>query len=259
METHTCSTCGRTWQRRPTKGQRPKYCPACRDTSGNGRVPRKCAVCDVPVMKAAGRGRVVCSPVCRSVLASEGRRPPRKRTFKSPKFASAYYVPCKAGCGEYVADSSYPGGDPRAYCSPGCRDRKRPRATGQARFVAGTCVLCGDSFVVEWQGAARTCSDACLRKYAKDRRRASLRGAYVEPVSWRLLLREDGPECYLCGDAVDPSDHRYSTGGDGRRVFLAGPLFPTVDHVLALANGGAHARTNTLLAHFLCNSLKGSS
>ena len=30
MEEHSCEDCGRSWARLPTKGQRPKRCPACR-------------------------------------------------------------------------------------------------------------------------------------------------------------------------------------------------------------------------------------
>lgn len=35
-----------------------------------------------------------------------------------------------------------------------------------------------------------------------------------------------------------------------------GALYPTVDHITALANGGGHTWDNVQLAHAICNSYK---
>jgi 5-methylcytosine-specific restriction endonuclease McrA len=36
------------------------------------------------------------------------------------------------------------------------------------------------------------------------------------------------------------------------------PLAPTIDHIIALANGGTHEPTNVQCAHFICNATKGA-
>lgn len=111
--------------------------------------------------------------------------------------------------------------------------------------------------MIEWRAVAAYCSDACRQRAERDRRRAAERDAFVEHVSWRVLVERDGPACYLCGDAVDPDDYEIREGRDGREAFVAGPLYPTVDHVIPLSRGGEHSYGNARLAHFLCNSTKG--
>jgi hypothetical protein len=254
LETHTCTTCGETWHRKPTKGQRPKYCPACRGDSGQGRILMQCAACGRDVLKSQSKSgsRVVCSYACRAAIT-----PKRPKAPKLPTFALAYYHDCAAGCGEQVYGAADHERQFPQYCSPACKRRKRPRVTGQARFVAGTCVVCGDCFVAEYGGHTKTCSAKCTARDAKARRRALRRGAYIEPVSWRLVAKRDGAACYLCHEDTDPSDYTYRTGSDGRPAFTAGHRFPTVDHVVALSNGGAHSQANAKLAHLVCNSRKG--
>ncbi len=45
-EQHICQHCGKAWTRPPTKGQRPKWCPDCRDNTNGGRAKRpRCTGC----------------------------------------------------------------------------------------------------------------------------------------------------------------------------------------------------------------------
>ena len=74
-----------------------------------------------------------------------------------------------------------------------------------------------------------------------------LQCAYVEPVSMAVLRRRDEDTCRICGKPID---------------FTTQPPHPsaaTIDHVIALARGGAHSYGNTQLAHLRCNAVKGAS
>lgn len=44
---------------------------------------------------------------------------------------------------------------------------------------------------------------------------------------------------------------------DGYGNFIAGDMYPSMDHVIPLAAGGAHTNGNLRIAHRLCNALKG--
>ena len=163
---------------------------------------------------------------------------------------------------------------PSKYCSSSCipRPPKKPKAPPKARpepkprfshVRFPTCSVCNEIFCTRY--TVSTCSEACKkikaaidRGNAKHRRRSLQRSAYIEPVHWRMLFREDGPACHLCGFETNPDDYTVTVGSDGRRLFLAGLEYPTVDHIVPLSRGGDHSRENALLAHMYCNSIKGA-
>ena len=61
-------------------------------------------------------------------------------------------------------------------------------------------------------------------------------------------------KCAICGGEVDPTDRWVSESG--RHCF--GRNYPTVDHVVAIKNGGADTFDNVQLVHKHCNSKKGA-
>lgn len=69
------------------------------------------------------------------------------------------------------------------------------------------------------------------------RRRARIRQNRVDKVDYAVIWERDGGICHICGGAVDRSDAHF-------------------DHVIALANGGAHSMDNIKVAHSLCNVRK---
>lgn len=92
---------------------------------------------------------------------------------------------------------------------------------------------------------------------AVGRRRARKLGSRVldSGISWVTLLDKDGPECWLCGENVDPED--YTVGTRGRGVGrVPGPRYPSHDHVIPLSAGGDHSWANSRLAHLQCNKKK---
>lgn len=75
-------------------------------------------------------------------------------------------------------------------------------------------------------------------------------------VDWSVNLKElyerDKGVCYLCDKECDVEDSYY----DENNFFIVGEKYPSIDHVVAVANGGQHNWNNVRLAHMRCNSLK---
>ena len=144
------------------------------------------------------------------------------------------------------------------------RKSKAEAAREQARLdrlsVERTCKQCGGGFRSEHPGA-EYCSKQCRgrahaarrkklhpRGLGSHRRRARERGVeYDSGVTMSRLLERDGLTCYICGKVCDPSDTSWGTSG---------PNYPTLDHVVALANGGGHTWDNVRVACGECNSRK---
>lgn len=66
----------------------------------------------------------------------------------------------------------------------------------------------------------------------------------LEMFSVSEIFARDGWRCQICGDRVERSGGPFS------------PLYPTIDHILALAKGGQHTRENVQTAHRICNLKK---
>jgi 5-methylcytosine-specific restriction endonuclease McrA len=73
----------------------------------------------------------------------------------------------------------------------------------------------------------------------ENRRRSRLLGAFVETVSAAEIRERDAGRCGLCGEFVPLSEQ-------------------SLDHIVPLAHGGTHERSNLQLAHRRCNSRKGA-
>ena len=71
-------------------------------------------------------------------------------------------------------------------------------------------------------------------------------------VSLLALEERDNHTCYLCGTKTDRSDYRVDESGN----FIAGPSYPSIDHVVPLSKGGTHDMSNVRLACCRCNSIK---
>lgn len=114
-----------------------------------------------------------------------------------------------------------------------------------------TCKTCGGVFYSPYQTQIY-CSEKCKRKAkpkaSSIRKRCRKYGVYYDPtVTRQKVFERDNYVCQICGKPTDPSDISWGT---------IGPLFPTVDHIIALANGGTHTWDNVQCAHAICNSYK---
>lgn len=79
------------------------------------------------------------------------------------------------------------------------------------------------------------------------RRRARIKGAYVENVNPIEVMARDNWTCHLCGDRI-PKRHKFPH-----------PMSASIDHVIPLAAGGMHSYSNVKAAHLGCNCKKGAT
>lgn len=143
------------------------------------------------------------------------------------------------------------------------------------------CKVCGNSYTIRyWQALTGTkyvrASGYCSLKCQKDSQREREKG-YREltghdhgnsrrrcrkyntfysghKITWKTLANKRGLSfdeihCEICGRKCDPHDHSWSR--------YTGPLHPSVDHIIALANGGGDVWDNVRLACMECNSRLG--
>ena len=139
-----------------------------------------------------------------------------------------------------------------SHCSALCRGRDYE---GAAVGTVRSCLACGDEFSPT-KGTHVYCTRTCRSRSDVERnraaynarnasRRARERGAAVgETFTREEIFDRDGWICQLC---LAPIDFRLS--GRGR-------FAPALDHVVPLAVGGAHSRSNVQAAHSGCNARK---
>lgn len=130
-------------------------------------------------------------------------------------------------------------------CSHFCR---RARAGAKTDLYRKSCDGCGDEFVTRFESStwcSRGCSKAGHRFPVSPKRRMKL---YVR----------DGWRCQICSDLVDLDDFRFVVGRDGGEHFVAGPLYPSLDHIVPKSKGGGHESSNLRTAHCKCNSERGA-
>lgn len=134
---------------------------------------------------------------------------------------------------------------------------QRKRSGVPSKAVERKCKQCGAAFATAYQNQL-FCSERCRTKnmhvrlgdLSGYRRRAKHFGVdYVSGITLRKIIERDGPTCYICGRRCTFDDR------DGCNI---GPSYPTLDHVVALSNGGGHTWDNVRVACFLCNVRKGA-
>ena len=133
--------------------------------------------------------------------------------------------------------------------------QKEIEARKIARTVTKTCKWCGDDFTTDIPNKL-TCSEYCSRKrsYKKRDKRINRYNTVDNDISLPRLYKRDQGICYLCHSKTDPTDIvRYPT------YVIAGPRYPTIEHVIPIAKGGLHAWDNIKLACKQCNSTKSDS
>lgn len=122
------------------------------------------------------------------------------------------------------------------------------------------CKNCGRHFEVEYGDRRRSyCCSECeteakhkKMRLERSNRRKRIKDVLVDrDISLEKLAERDNHTCWLCGGKVDWNDIVY----DGN-TYIAGNMYPSVDHVIPLAKGGVHSWDNTRLAHRICNSIK---
>ena len=121
----------------------------------------------------------------------------------------------------------------------------------QINFKMRQCKECGAFFIGE---KGLYCSDECKRKHLnrKHDKRLDRAKRIDKSITLKKLYKRDKGVCWLCGKKCDYKDYTK----DGNGYFIAGPNYPSVDHVFPLSKGGNHEWNNVKLAHCYCNTLK---
>ena len=112
-----------------------------------------------------------------------------------------------------------------------------------------SCAVCGGFFV----GVGSTCSPECRQKkknhyddMKKEKRRKSALTKDSAAINVVSLYNRDNGICWLCGGLcdidADPNSNNY----------------PSVDHIITIADGGKDEWDNVRLAHRRCNSIRGN-
>lgn len=125
-------------------------------------------------------------------------------------------------------------------------------------YVMRFCKRCNAAFLVHPNHNQVFCSLKCQTADSHERsaikRRIAVNSSYVDKdITLKKLAKRDKDICWICGEAVDWAD--YDIGQNGRRA--THKKYPSIDHVIALANGGDHSWQNVRLAHVGCNAKKG--
>lgn len=133
------------------------------------------------------------------------------------------------------------------------REEKKAERAAWLEARRHACPVCGKETT-----RAKYCSDNCMNKAVwsnkEYKRRIRIQSAMVDrDITLDEVFRRDKGVCHICGMACDWNDCKRRG-----KIFSAGRLYPTIDHVVPLARGGEHRWENVRLAHLCCNSAKGA-
>ena len=118
------------------------------------------------------------------------------------------------------------------------------------------CKCCGTRFATE--RGRKYCSNECKKKTINRNKsirrdkRLSDNGVIDYSITLEKLHERDRGCCHLCGELTYFEDTYINDDG----YLIHGNNYPSIDHVIAIANGGTHEWHNVKLAHRYCNSLK---
>src|SRR6476620_3401724 len=135
-------------------------------------------------------------------------------------------------------------------------ERKEKRETALNKI----CSMCNSPFKAKRRDA-KTC-DTCryIKKLLRDISRGK-RSKTALPkefdrvdldITHEKLIERDKNICYLCGKPCDSKHFIHDEKGS----FIALDNYPSIDHIIALTNGGTHTWDNVKLAHMNCNNIK---
>lgn len=115
------------------------------------------------------------------------------------------------------------------------------------------CPVCNGLFVRKGKYCSDKCADRVHNRTKEHLRRVRINCAEQNrDITLEKLFRRDNGVCYLCGKLCDWNDKIVRD-----ETVICGNNYPSIDHVIPLARGGAHTWNNVRLAHRICNSIKG--
>lgn len=142
-----------------------------------------------------------------------------------------------------------------------CRDSEKAIHEGREKLIqvlyaiaenkkTKKCKICGNEYHSQYINSVY-CSPKCRKKRqgSSIKKRCRTYGAYYDPnVTPIKVFKRDNYVCKICGLKCNTEDNSWTK--------YVGPYSPTVDHIIALKNGGQHTWDNVQCAHAICNSYK---
>lgn len=253
-----CARCG-TEKVVGRRGPIPVYCSgACRSgTAHDIRIDINCAQCGG---SASGRpGTIYCSPRCRNARSHQQARVDGRydQALRAKREATrlrqaANARPCPYCSGPMLSPRTKQCGAPdckRLFNADRMRDWSRAYRQEHGAWYAG----------LNYPGQQRAYEKRRRQEREHWRRLYPERAAEYDARRRALVEQARGTEtfapidvhtrdewtCKLCLQPIDPG------------VAWPDPMSPSVDHVIPLSRGGAHAMHNVQSAHLGCNSSKG--
>lgn len=249
----------------------------------NKKVIKKCEWCgdEYSVPKRNAHQARFCSSKCRHNYRRVTRGQNRERRIKrNPDLNKEVIKKCEWCGGEYIVLKR--NAHQAKFCSDNCRNTYHSRVVKghksweehakkrkirtlirlikdeinrRENLITKTCSECGKDFYTTIK-QRKTCSKECSRKRKNrrnwERKLERMNNAVIDrDISLDRLYSRDKGICYICGGKCDFKDYVERNGH-----FIAGPKYPSIDHVIPLSKGGKHSWENVKLAHHRCNTLK---
>lgn len=128
----------------------------------------------------------------------------------------------------------------------------------EARRREIVCPVCGETFIT-YKAKQITCSAECSRKRknAISSRKHDNRipkNKRIDKIDLHDLFKRDDGVCHICGKQCNWNDYTVTD-----TTIIAGNWYPSVDHIVPVSLGGADAWENVMLAHWICNSIRGNN
>ena len=134
------------------------------------------------------------------------------------------------------------------------RERERKRQEAEQRRIENTvtkvCRMCGIEF--ETTNSQRVfCSSECSHLWQNRRsyNRIPKDKRIDKGINALSLFKRDNGVCWICGGKCDLNDYTTRNG-----AFIAGDWYPSVDHIIAICDGGEDSWENVKLSHRICNT-----
>lgn len=244
-----CKNCGKTFTHKSNGGTAQKFCShKCRcDFNYKNRkvkVKRTCEICNKKII-ADNYYTNICSDECIKYKKEQIKLIKTKEKLKNKKI-KVYKTKCKH------CDNTIISKRKRSYCNDVCVDKAKNKRRSLRKRKFKKCHNCS-----AWHyKVGFYCTERCRKKvnsimnkeYNKVRYKiAKENGKFDRGITIEKLMKRDGERCYLCGDAVLFDLHYLH------------PKYPTIEHVLAIKNGGTHSWDNVKVACRECNTRKSTT
>lgn len=197
-------------------------------TSGSGRPRVRCIDCSPPRIT----GRKVRSKTCEQCGKEFDCNHRNRKTYSPECYRKLFYSAQRYRHQCVECGRSFQSGQFRAKCCESCLSGYLSRRSRE-HFDA-------NPHLRKWS------SKQDMDRFYAFRRRRIVRGRQAEVFSAAEIFERDGWLCQLCGEEVD------------RDLKWPDPKSASLDHVVQIARGGQHIRSNCQLAHLGCNSRKGA-